>query len=605
MRILQLLSQMQPTGAEAYAVTVADWLTDQGHEVYFVSDRLHTKTRQTYIPLAVHKNALSIRIQSTRKLRQLLKEKNIQVVHCHSRAAARLAFWATRGLKIAVVSTIHGRQPVSFSKKILDIYGDKVICICENLQSLLTSRLRMNPRKMRLIRNPINATPLSFVESLKPEPRIAWIGRFTGPKGERAKQFLDQVVPQLLTEFPDLHIDVIGGEAALLGPREPHPRLHFQSHLTQLDQELSQYQLVFAAGRIAMSSLIRGIPTYAIGEYKSEGLINSKESLLQALKSNFGDIGADGQATSEVDFQQLRDQALEFLKNPRTLPIPVRQSLRDVTLKNFAQESVCCKIYNTYKSAYFLKNHPRTIPVLMYHKVPNQDLSSPHRIFITKENFKKHLEYFKAQGFSTLHFRELEEFRSGKKAFSEFPKKPLILTFDDGYVDNLTNAAPLLRQFGLKAVIYLLADPDLRDNSWDADGKEPLQALMSLEQKRQLLEFDFEIGSHGFRHQKITDMNEVEARHELQASKAQLEKDFGTSVTSYAYTYGVTSPEAARLAEEAGYDFAVNTDSGGLHLEENPYAIFRINIFPEDGPAQLRKKTSAWYRRYFYFKRGR
>jgi hypothetical protein len=54
-----------------------------------------------------------------------------------------------------------------------------------------------------------------------------------------------------------------------------------------------------------------------------------------------------------------------------------------------------------------------------------------------------------------------------------------------------------------------------------------------------------------------------------------------------------------------GYDFAVNTDSGGLHHEENPYAIFRINIFPEDGPAQLRKKTSSWYRKYFYLKRGR
>src|SRR5690606_32781874 len=138
-----------------------------------------------------------------------------------------------------------------------------------------------------------------------------------------------------------------------------------------------------------------------------------------------------------------------------------------------------------------------------------------------------------------------------------------------------------------------LADASVQENSWDADGKETLQPLMSLEQKKALLNFGYEIGSHGFRHQKITAMTESEARHELVASKAQLEKALGGSVHSYAYTYGVTSPEAARLAEEAGYNSAVNTDSGGLHLDENPFPIFRLNIFPEDGPAQLRKKNSS------------
>lgn len=613
MRILHLLSQMQPTGAEAYAITLANWLTDHGHDVHIISDRIHVKTRQPYTPLAVHDNRAAVRIKSTLFLRKFLKDKKIQVVHCHSRAAARLAYWATRGTKIAVVSTIHGRQPVSLSKKLLDIYGEKSICICENLTTKLSTKLGMSERKMRLIRNPVNTENLSFVDNLSEQPRIAWIGRFTGPKGERAREFIKHSVPELLQRFPHLQIEVIGGNPQLLGNetlahvfslQEKHPkRLHVHTHLDNLDDELGKFQLVLGAGRVAISALMRGIPTFAIGEYCAEGMVTA-ESLDRAMASNFGDIGADGKATSPIDFKKLTGEVIGFLENPHCLSVSERHGLRDVVYRNYNQESVCRKIFNTYKSAYFMKNYSQHIPVLMYHKVPDQTLQSQHRIFVTKDTFKSHLQFFKERGFTTLNFQDLEDYRSGKKDFSEFPKKPLILTFDDGYVDNLTNAAPLLNEFGMKAVIFLLADHELQSNSWDSDGKEPLQPLMNLAQKKELLKFGYEIGSHGFRHRKITEMNEAEATQELLESKKVLEKDFG-NVPAYAFTYGITSPRAAELAEEAGYEFAVNTDSGGLHHEENPYAIFRINIFPEDGPAQLRKKTSSWYRKYFYLKRGR
>lgn len=613
MRILQLLSQMQPTGAEAYAITLANWLTDHGHDVFIISDRIHVKTRQPYFPLAVHDRSAAARLKSTLYLRKFLREHKIQVIHCHSRAAARLAYWATRGTKVAVVSTIHGRQPISLSKKLLDIYGEKSICICENLTTKLSTKLGMNERKMRLVRNPVNSKKLPMVEELSHQQRIAWIGRFTGPKGLRAQEFIQKTVPELLKKFPELQIEVIGGNPQLLGNdtmsrvfalQEKYPkRLHIHTHLENLDDELSKFQLVLGAGRVAISSLMRGIPTYAIGEYCAEGLVTA-ETLDRAMASNFGDIGADGKATSPIDFSKLTSEAVSLLENPEKLSCSERHGLREVVFRNYDQDRVCQKIFNTYKSAYFLKNYSLHIPMLMYHKVPDQPLQTQHRIFVTKDTFKSHLQFFKERGFTTLNFKDLEDFRSGTRDFNEFPKKPLVLTFDDGYVDNLANAAPLLKEYGMKAVIFLLADHTLESNSWDADGKEPLQPLMNREQKKELLKYNYEIGSHGFRHRKITEMTDAEAIHELVESKKVLEQDFG-NITTYAFTYGITSPRAADLAEEAGYSFAVNTDTGGLHHEENPFAIFRINIFPEDGPAQLRKKTSTMYRKYFYMKRGR
>jgi peptidoglycan/xylan/chitin deacetylase (PgdA/CDA1 family) len=642
MRILQLLSQTQPTGAETYALTLADWLSEQGHEVFIASDRLHSEVRQTYVPLAVHGNKLSTRLRSTLFLRKFLDEHNIQVIHCHSRAAARLAYWSTIGKKIATVTTLHGRQPISFSKKWHDIYGEKCISICENLTRQVTETLRMNPRKVRLIRNPIRLpAPGEAPAAQAPDtvgarteaafPRLAWIGRFSGPKGERAQQFLRDVVPALLAANEALTIDVIGGAPELLGAetlrlvselRVQHAgRLTVQNFRPDLDRELPRYSLILAAGRIAMSALAQGIPTLAIGEYGSEGIV-TLESLPRALASNFGDIGADGAPTGPVDFAAMKAELQKFLHSfPQTaapgstpgttsptLATPEAESIRALIREEFSHDRVCRKIFNTYKSAYFLKHRPGWIPVLMYHKIPLQPIETQHRIFVTRDDFEKHLQFFKAKGFTTLTFQDLEVYRGGEKDFSDFPKRPLILTFDDGYVDNLENAGPLLKKYDMRAVIYLLCDHSLKANDWDLTAEvstETAHAIMTLEQKRRLKDFNFEIGSHGFRHQKITEMSEDQARNELALSKAVLESDLGTKVLSYAYTYGVTSPKAATLAEEAGYSFAVNTDSGGLHLEENPYAIFRVNIFPEDGPTQLRKKTATWYRRYFHWKRGR
>jgi hypothetical protein len=67
----------------------------------------------------------------------------------------------------------------------------------------------------------------------------------------------------------------------------------------------------------------------------------------------------------------------------------------------------------------------------------------------------------------------------------------------------------------------------------------------------------------------------------------------------------VTRPEGAEMVQRAGYEYALNTDTGGMLMEEDPYSIFRVNIFPNETTSSLSKKTSKWYRRYYKFKRNK
>ena len=88
MNILMALSQLEITGAEVYATTSADELIKRGNKVYIVSDTLTTPTKAEYIKLEFNKRSLLKRIEHIKFLYNLIKEKDIQIVHAHPRRSS-------------------------------------------------------------------------------------------------------------------------------------------------------------------------------------------------------------------------------------------------------------------------------------------------------------------------------------------------------------------------------------------------------------------------------------------------------------------------------------------------------------------------------------
>ena len=87
MRILHLLSQIEITGAEVYAVQLAEQQLVDEHQVWIMSDTLQSKTDATYVPVSLHVRTASQRWRNIKIARAFIKEHNIDVVHAHSRAA--------------------------------------------------------------------------------------------------------------------------------------------------------------------------------------------------------------------------------------------------------------------------------------------------------------------------------------------------------------------------------------------------------------------------------------------------------------------------------------------------------------------------------------
>ncbi len=620
MRILHLLSQVELTGAEVYAVTLAEWQQRQGHTVYLASDELHQKTVINYLKLNVHRTNSWNRWQSKKILLDFIVKNKIDVVHAHSRAAVRIAYSCTRKTSCALATTLHGRPHRSWSKNLFDIYGDKVISICENLTLDLQLNLKMKAHKIRTIPNPIDTkivsiSKLSRENSHQPTNdahfKIAIVGRTSGPKGVRTSELLIDIFPQLLETYPNLSVEIIGGPLEKL-PTEGQEQFHRLKslykervkntpHIPNLEYKLNKYDLILGAGRIALASMISEIPLFALGEYSAIGLINEK-NYQYAKASNFGDIHHNELHTT-MNRKNVSSDLENIITNKTTLNKNELENLSTIAAKDFSLDEIAPAIIDTYKSARFKKLFPQWIPILMYHKVTDQAIETKHRIFVTKATFEKHLQFFKKKNFQTLSFSDLKDFRDLKKDPSLFPKNPLLITFDDGYVNNLENAVPLLEKYNFKACFFLLADKTVKTNQWDKDDGTPQLPLLDSLQRLEIKKNNQEIGSHGFNHKKLSEMNIAETDKELSESKITLEKEFNNEIVVYAYTYGIKNDFAEISAKNAGYTYAVNTATGGLHIEDNPYSIFRVSIFPEDGTFALRKKTHPLYRKYYFFKR--
>lgn len=589
--ILHLLSQNHLTGAEVYAVTLAHQQIKLGHQVYQLSNDFYFPSEAIKFKFEVETKSKINFIKNIFWLRNFIRKQNIHVIHTHSRAAAKLAYWALLFSNTAQVSTVHGIQHSSLSKKLHNQYGQFIVAVCENIKNHLIADFSYCERKIKVIPNPINTADFYYVQNKKPSQnikKIAIIGRTTGPKKVRTEQALNALAA-IETE-----VTLIGGTLADLNINSSLKTKIKEINYSALSSKVyADYDLIIGSGRVCMESLITGIPTIAFGEAQYFGLI-TETNFYEALKSNFGDIHPDSK-NPMIDLQK-------FIKDVQTASVN-NELLSKLALDEFSLEIIVTKILRIYESAYFLKNYSAWVPILMYHKVPEKEIRSQHKIYVTKENFEKHLQFFQNRGFQTLTFSDLRDFRTGRKDFKKFPKKPLMLTFDDGYRDNLENASPLLKKYNFKAQIFLLADSEINHNNWDANETEPAHEIISRSERNKWKESAFEIGSHGFSHKKITEFSSESALKELAESKKSLEKEFKIPINVYAFTYGVTAKDSAELAQKAGYDYAVNTDTGGLLTEEDPYSVFRVSIFPDESWWSLYKKTSTWYRKYYYFKR--
>ncbi|HEY5649621.1 MAG TPA: polysaccharide deacetylase family protein, partial [Nitrospiria bacterium] len=142
---------------------------------------------------------------------------------------------------------------------------------------------------------------------------------------------------------------------------------------------------------------------------------------------------------------------------------------------------------------------------------------------------------------------------------------------------NLTRAFPLMKSFGFVATIFIVANRIGGTAEWEHDPGVSDDELLSVEEIEKLAGGGWTIGSHTLTHPRFSTIDLARAEEELFQSKKHLEELLNLPIRTFAYPYGVYSPEHPDLARRAGYDISFTT-----HYEESGLgAVKRENIHGE------------------------
>lgn len=189
-----------------------------------------------------------------------------------------------------------------------------------------------------------------------------------------------------------------------------------------------------------------------------------------------------------------------------------------------------------------LKYNNKGIPVLMYHAIGYEKGNTAR---VPKEKFKAQMKYLKDKGYVTITLEQAYNFFITNKPV---PEKAVVLTFDDGYVDNYLEALPILKEFGFVATIFIITN---------VVDKNP--AYMNLEQLKKMQANKIDIQSHTVYHDDLAKLSYEKQVKTLKDSKAFLEKALNKKVQYIAYPYGEYSKKTLTAVKEAGYKMAFTT----------------------------------------------
>lgn len=183
-----------------------------------------------------------------------------------------------------------------------------------------------------------------------------------------------------------------------------------------------------------------------------------------------------------------------------------------------------------------------TVPILYYHYIgenPNKEDEARDNLSINPKTFDSQLNFITQNGYTPI---TLDSLYGSLKSGTSLPPKPVILTFDDGYIDFYINAYPAVKKYGFQTTVFI--PTGLIGGSyyltWDQIKEMSSSGLVSFQ-------------AHSVSHSMLTELSSDKLRYEVFESKKALEQILGKPVNFFAYPYGVSDPRVWQEVQKAGY----------------------------------------------------
>jgi len=224
-----------------------------------------------------------------------------------------------------------------------------------------------------------------------------------------------------------------------------------------------------------------------------------------------------------------------------------------------------------------------SLPILMYHRIATDGPPGLKRWRVAPELFDAQMTALSRAGYQTIALAAWADAVSQRHPVEG---KRVLLTFDDGYSDFLSEAVPVLRRHDFSATMFLVAERIGQTALWDAEYGD-CAPLMSWEEIKSLQALGIEFGAHSCIHKKMTQMESGELAEDTRRTREILEEGLGVQVPTLAYPYGDQNESVRRIVGEAGTTAAVTTEEGISKLGDDLLRLPRIEIAGDCTPEQM------------------
>lgn len=213
------------------------------------------------------------------------------------------------------------------------------------------------------------------------------------------------------------------------------------------------------------------------------------------------------------------------------------------------------------------------VPILMYHVIgePAGEVAYPD-LYLSVDDFKQQVDWLEENDYTAVTLVQVQDaWFDG----ATLPEKPIVLSFDDGYLGQYLDAMPILKEKGWAGQLNL-----------KAEGSD-----LSSKQVKKMIRAGWEIASHTITHPDLPSISAEQLRTELVDSKKMLERDLGVPIHNFCYPAGQYDETVVAAVEAAGYRGATTVDPG-LADRNEPFELKRIRIDSGFGSAELASALS-------------
>ncbi|MEW2420564.1 polysaccharide deacetylase family protein [Streptomyces nigra] len=213
-----------------------------------------------------------------------------------------------------------------------------------------------------------------------------------------------------------------------------------------------------------------------------------------------------------------------------------------------------------------------SVPILMYHAVADAPAAVIRALSVTPAAFAGQMDVLSERGFTPVTTARLAEAWRGGRAL---PRRPVLITFDDGYRGVHRHALPVLRHHGFRAGVFVTT-------GWLRGRHEirgaALDTMLDWDEVSELVAAGIEIGAHSHTHPQLDQLPDDRVSYEVKRCKEIIADRTGCSPTSFAYPYGYSDRRVRRAVRGAGFAQSLVVGNALADPSQGPFALRRMTV---------------------------